>query len=215
MGITYFIFVYLKKIRLILFFILFIFTCACTTVLKKPSASFFSFTYEGEKYRIRSISCEDIAIASNELVGKRVLAKDFDKDTIIDQVVLGDMDLPEAQKIYEYGLNILLSENKLQEVETKIQSFQLIGELYNIKIKTFRPGDSSIPFNQFLIFDKKDDSSPIIIFVDQNADGQLDKSLKGNFSTEEYQTLYSDAISQGLQNNKLVKVDNMILVREE
>lgn len=182
---------------------------------RKPtlSAAFYSFEYDGENYRIRSISSTNNALSFNELIGKKFVAADFDQDGFIDEITLGKISLSEAQKIYDYTLTMLTRQNKLREVSTKINVYQYGNSEYNYEIKSFRPADAE-PFNQFrIIKNGRILNPPIIMGIDQKADGSLDAIVKGTISLEKIQTLYSNLIKKGLKNNKSIEIDNMILVK--
>lgn len=218
---TNLIILWLQKVSIlfsgILFCIFMSYCCAHRKPDLKPdlSAAFYYFDYNGENYRIRSISSTDKALSFNELIGEKILAKDYDQDRFIDEITLGDMSLSEAQKIYEYALTMLTMENKLHEVTLKINRYQHVNSEYNYEIKSFRPNNAH-PFNEFKLINNRQLVNPqIIISIDKNANGTLDEIVKGTISLEKIQTKYSDVIKTGLKKNELIEVDNMIFVKEK
>ena len=93
---------------------------SCSSVKPLSTASFFRFSMDDESYRIRSVSSTDNENSYNELIGSNFVAVDFDKDRIIDIIMMGEADIIQAQKIYEYGLDLLIQEDKLQVRNSEI-----------------------------------------------------------------------------------------------
>ena len=197
---------------IIIFCIIFFSGCATT---KPPIVTpFFSFDYNGEEYRVRSITSVDETISRNELIGKIFLAHDFDQDGIIDLIILGEIDLSEAQTIYEYALSMLAKENKLREINQNVNKYQYVNSEFTYEIISFRPNDVA-PFNELRIIKHNQIvNQPIIIIIDQKANGKLDKVIKGNVALEKFQSKYSELLITGVQKNKMIEVDNMILLKE-
>ncbi len=193
--------------------IIILFSCATT---KPPIVTpYFYFDYHDNNYRIRSISSIDKTLSRNELVGNKFLATDFGQDRIIDKIILGGISLSEAQNIYEYALAILTKENKLREVNLNIHKYQYVNSEYTYEIKSFRPNNTD-PFNDFrIIKNHQIVNQQIIIIIDQKADGILDEVVKGNVTLEKFQSKYSELLKTGLQKNKFIKVDNIILLKEK
>lgn len=184
---------------------------------QKPQlrVSQYRFTFEDDSYRIRSISSTDKSQSYNEIIGEKFVAADYDQDGIIDCILLGEVDLNEAQKIYEYGLNEVTKEKKLQVRNPSINRYVHDTNDFQLEIRTFRPTNAQ-PFNEFKITDTRPLVRPeIIILVDQNADGTLDEVLKGKVSMGQVQSRYAEAIAAGLQKGELIKVNGTILVKEK
>ena len=187
----------------------------CAAQKPQLRASQYRFSYEEKAYRIRSIISDDHAQSYNELIGKDFLAADFDQDRIIDCILLGEAKLSEVQKIYEYGLDRVTQENKLQVRNPAISSYLHEDNSFQIEMRSFRPTDGR-PFNEFRIIDKRQVVSPlIVILVDRNADGTLDEVLKGETSLENAQSHYAEVIAEGMLKGELVKVKGAILVKEK
>ena len=195
----------------VIFFIIAFYYSGCT---KPPHGiSQYVFTYEDKEYRIRSLRSEDQKVSYNQLIGENFVAADFDQDRILDQIVSGEINLADAQKIYDYGLSKLSKTNKLQVTTPTAQQYYQQNMYRDYEIKSFRPINAD-PFNEFKIIDKKSDSANISIYIDQKADGTLDHTLKGTALTQDIQSEYSDILATGIQKGKLVKVDETILVKE-
>ncbi len=205
----------LKRIFTVLsgfiFFIIAFYYSGCS----KPQhgISQYVFTYESKECRIRSIRSADQKVSYNELVGENFVAADFDQDRILDQIVTGEINLSDAQKIYDYGLSKLSGTNKLQVTTPTTRQYYQQNLYRDYEVKSFRPINAD-PFNEFKIIDKKSGSANISIYIDQKADGTLDHTLKGTALSQDIQSEYADILATGIQTGKLIKVDNIILVKE-
>jgi hypothetical protein len=189
--------------------------CGCAQQKPQFSASMYRFTYDNVAFRIRSISSTDTTVSYNELVGENVLAIDFDQDRTIDYIALGQMNLAEAQKIYEDGLSRIAMEKRLRIKTPSVDRYVHESNGCQIEIISFRPADAH-PFNEFKIIDNRSLPCPEdIIIVDKNADGTLDEVLKGSVDPEDVQSRYAEAIEAGLQKRELVKTNSAILVKEK
>ncbi|HQE95664.1 MAG TPA: hypothetical protein PK885_07290 [Candidatus Marinimicrobia bacterium] len=184
----------------------------CTT-RPQTSVAQYQFTFEGEVYRIRSIYAVENNERYNELIGKNFLAVDFDQDRIIDKISVGTTNLAEAQKVYDYGLEMLTKENRLKEITPENHKYIEDLEDFHLELKSFYPVNAK-PFNQFKIISKKQLVNPeAAVAIDHDADGILDEISKGTLSIQQAQIQYDNLINIGLQKNRLVKVDNTILVK--
>ncbi|HPC36384.1 MAG TPA: hypothetical protein P5268_07950 [Candidatus Marinimicrobia bacterium] len=190
-----------------------LFLGSCTT-RPQTSVAQYQFTYDNEVYRIRSIYAVEKNERYNELIGKNFLAVDFDQDRIIDKISVGNTTLAEAQKIYDYGLEMLTKENRLKEITPENHKYIEEFEDFHLELKSFYPVNAK-PFNQFKITSKKQLVNPeTAVAIDHDADGILDEISKGTISIQQAQIQYDNLINLGLQKNKLVKVDNAILVKK-
>jgi hypothetical protein len=185
----------------------------CTT-RPQTSVAQYQFTFDGELYRIRSIYAAESNERYNELIGKNFLAVDFDQDRIIDKISVGTTTLAKAQKIYDYGLEMLTKENRLKEITPENHKYIEEFEDFHLELKSFYPVNAK-PFNQFKIISKKQLVNPeTAVAIDYDADGILDEISKGTISIQQAQVQYDNLINLGLQKNRLVKVDNAILVKK-
>jgi hypothetical protein len=206
---------FFKKLYILFtgFFIFIFLIYGCSSTKPQFRVSQFIFNYEGGDYRIRSISSSDIVNNFNELLGKTFVAVDIDQDRYIDQIVMGEISLLEAQKIYDYGITLLTKEKKLRASATEVHQYLQENPEFDYEIKTFRPVNAD-PFNQFKIIDKHSLSQEVMILVDQKADGTLDEVLIGSMPLPEGQSRYSEVIQAGLKSGKLKKTDSKILVSD-
>jgi hypothetical protein len=189
--------------------------CGCASQKPQLRVSQYRFSYNDETYRLRSIFSEDAREFYNELVGANFVAVDFDQDRFLDRILLGEVSLSEAQKIYEIGLEWLAKENKLHVRIPKVSRYIHEKNDFQIEIRSFRPANAQ-PFNEFIITDNRPVACPeTIIIIDHHADGTLDETLKGKATPEELQSKYAKAIEAGLQKGELIKVNHTILAKEK
>ncbi|MGH7602122.1 MAG: hypothetical protein ACREOI_37635 [bacterium] len=189
--------------------------CGCANQKPQLRASQYRFSHNDETYRLRSIFSKDTTEFYNELVGANFVAIDFDQDRVLDRILLGEVSLSEAQKIYELGLERLARENKLQMRIPKVSRYIHEKNEFQIEIRSFRPANAQ-PFNEFIITDNRPVACPeTIIVIDHHADGTLDETLKGAAIPEELQSKYAKAIEAGLQKGELIKADHAILAKEK
>ncbi|MCI0696600.1 hypothetical protein L0337_31935 [candidate division KSB1 bacterium] len=187
----------------------------CANQKPQIRASQYRFNYDGEAYRLRSISSENTTEFYNELVGANFVAVDFDQDRTLDRILLGEVSLAEAQKIYEHGLERLARENKLHVRIPRVNRYVHEKNDFQIEIRSFRPANAQ-PFNEFVVTDNRPVACPeTIIIVDHHADGTLDETLKGTATPAELQSKYAKAIEAGLQKGELLKANQAILVKEK
>jgi len=179
------------------------------------TASFFRFYIDDEAYRIRSVTSVDNDNSYNELIGSGFVAMDFDKDRIIDKIMLGECELANAQKIYEYGLKILSEKDRLHVYSVDIIEYVQVNSEFDYQIKSFHPKGSE-PFNEFKIIRKHAINNVDIVIIDNKANGILDEVLKGPADEErDYQARYTYVINVGLERGRLVKKGDVILVKEK
>jgi hypothetical protein len=174
----------------------------------------FEFNYNNENYIIRSAYCPNNPESCNQLMGADFIAVDMNQDRIIDDILKGDITLSEAQEIYDYSLDILSKQGKINEINRESKKYLIEGDDYDLEIISFFPRSKS-PFNEFKVFEQRNQIFNIreYIFVDNNADGKLDEFLKGSMKIEEAQKHYSILIKKGLENNNLIKMDQFIVVK--
>lgn len=178
-----------------------------------PEVALYAFEYQGERYRIRSLYAPQ-GESFNELIGPGFLARDLDQNGTLDQVVLGNFSLSEAQKIYAHALDELRTQNRLKKIESEERIYRYQNSKFAYEIKTEAPleGNST---NLFKVFEMGHVSqSEVAMAKDTNADGILDEIVKGEMVVEDLQAMYAKCISKGLEEGKLVKDHGFIIVKK-
>jgi len=192
---------------------IFLVSFSCSSSNQGLRVSGFRFTFEGNDYYIRSIYCPNSPQSCNHLIGKDFEAVDINQDRMIDKIVKGDVTIQETQRIYSYALDLLEKKNKLSVINKDTKEFQYtVNKPYLIfEIISFQPelGD---PFNQFKVVQKQGMSNNVSLFNDMKADGSLDEKLKGSFSIIEAQKRYQETIEEGVRDNRISRVDDLIRV---
>lgn len=190
-----------------------LFMTSCAGTRKDIRISNFKFDFEEKSYRIRSVNCAQQEACYNELIGDDFVAVDLNQDRIIDQIVMGNVKLSEAQKVYEYGLGLLEQENKLEVHQTEVAQYQETEPCCIREIKTFWTKDSGA-FNQFILLENRDTDMPVTtVATDQDADGKLDQLVKGYAPLDSIQIKYTDMINRGLESGQLLKENDSIMVK--
>ena len=174
----------------------------------------FRFKYNNKDYIIRSSYCPDNPASCNQLIGNDFIAVDMNQDRIIDKINEGNITLAEAQEIYDYSLDLLKKQNKLNEVGRREKNYLITETNFNYEIKTFTPEIGRV-FNEFKIIDKRLawGKTEISLFLDENADGILNNVLRGKIPASEAQKKYEMTISKGLANNNLIKINGSIIIK--
>jgi hypothetical protein len=190
-----------------------LYTCAGKKLV--PNIAQLKFRLNNEVYRLHSIIFEEKSRSFNRLIADDFLAFDYDQDGTIDHIALGDADFNKVQMIYEHGIEQAARKNKL--LKDYLSNVKYIYENHDhlYEIKSYRPSNAN-PFNEIKIIDKRQIvSAKRLIALDQEADGTLDQVLKGRVTLNEIQTDYSEIIKIGLQKGDLIRIENMILVKEK
>jgi hypothetical protein len=205
----------LKKtvIILIIFLIYSTVLTSCASTKPKLIVSHYRYEFNDQTYRIRSVNSEKKEECFNEVIAENFMAVDLNQDRIIDQIVLGEAELSEVQKVYDYGLQLLSQEHKLKERNTQVNQYIEIELCCLYEIKSFRSKNAD-SFNEFILTENRNKAEPpTTVGIDQNADGTLDVLVKGSKTLEQLQLKYQSMIDNGLAGNKMVKVNGMILVK--
>ena len=199
-------------ITFILYLVLIISVSGCFSSELKVSE--FEFNYNNQNYIIRSAYCANDPESCNQIMGPDFIAVDMNQDRIVDKILKGDITLLEAQEIYDYSLDILSKQGKINEINRESKKYLNKEDDYNFEMISFFPRSNS-PFNEFKVLDIRNNlfKGRENIFVDNNADGILDELLKGTMDIVEAQVHYSKLIEKGLGNNNLIKMDEFIIVK--
>lgn len=185
---------------------------ACASQKPALRASIYKFDFNENSYSIRSILPNNNSTFFNELVGDNFVAKDYDQDGYIDEITTGKIDFSRAQEIYDHALATLKEQNKLKENPIKPKIYYQENSKYHFEIKSFRSAKSGA-FNELKVIQKGKLVNPeITICIDHQADGKLDEIVSGMISLKQMQEFYSELIEQGITNQSLSEIDNMILV---
>lgn len=202
-----------KPLFSVVFILLFLLSCSSSE--QNLQVSGFRFTYDGNKYFIKSIYGPNSSESCNYLIGQNFEAIDLNQDRVIDKIAKGNVTIHEAQVIYTYALDLLEKKNKLSVIDKEPEKFQYtIARPYIVfQITSFQPSKKN-PFNQFRIVQKRGDiQQDISLFNDLKANGKLDEKLKGTFSIDDAQKYYKETIDEGVRANQIIIADSLVRVK--
>jgi hypothetical protein len=113
--------VVLSYITLQAIFLVLLFIVSCASPNLRVSE--FKFRYNDQDYIVRSAYCPDNPNSCNHLIGENFVAIDMNQDRIIDKIDRGDVSIGDAQKVYDYSLDLLAKQNKLSEINRRNDKF--------------------------------------------------------------------------------------------
>jgi len=185
-----------------------------TTTTPKTEVGGYKFTYNGREYFIRSISPKS-QIGYNMLILKEndkivIDAIDRNQDGTIDKVVVGDISVEDAQKIYIAGLSIGKDKGSVRERYMKSSTYETSDTRNDYILQTFNLAIGDI-YNILTIKNKKMKYTSIVV-LDTNSDGRLDKMKSGKGDLDYYQNLYGFVLNQGVKEGRIVKSNGKYLV---
>lgn len=170
----------------------------CSSTKDLPTRTEFSFQFNNELYEIISISDpsgEGYNYLIKEEDGESVLrSMDTDQDGYIDLVQYGGISIDEANVIYAYGIQQAIDQQKFKARKTQ-RKFTLTEDTKEYVIQTFGYY-TDVLYNQLTITDLETDSTEI--YLDMNADGELDNIEEGDRTLESAQKIYQKVIQAGL-----------------
>lgn len=176
----------------------------CSTYKDLPTRAEFRFNYDGHPFEIISISAPT-GEGYNYLVqykgGESVLrSMDTNQDGIIDLVQYGSISIEEANKIYIYGIQQAIEQQKFKARKYK-RIFTHTEENLEYTLQTFG-FYTDLLYNKFVITNLATGDTEI--FFDMDADGKLDNIEKSDRLLEDAQESYKKIIQIGL-NREMVE----------
>lgn len=181
----------------------------CSTAEMKISE--FEFIYNNKQYMIRSAYCPGNPESCNQIIGPDFIAVDQNQDRIIDKILKGNITYFEAQEIYDYCLNFLEKQNKLNTIKSSTKSFTWNDDEFSFEMKSLH-SISDLPLNEFSIIDHS--TGKASVYLDRDANGVLDEILSGDIKIEEAQIQYKRIISLGIIEKEIIKKDSQFLIKE-
>ncbi len=186
--------------------------CASSTEIQGEYTSILKFYSGGNEYSIMSFSHEDVT-GYNILVREendKIIIKSIDKqqDGELDEVLVGDLTLADARKIYADGLVAAKEMGMLKEKNFE-RFYNFSDKIYNYEIRSYIlvQGDN---YNLFAA--KEKGFNNVIIIIDEKADGLLDKFQQGSGDIIKFQALYEEVLRQGIVSKRVVNEDKVYFV---
>tara|TARA_R110000868_G_scaffold378658_4_gene644184 strand:+ start:237 stop:887 length:651 start_codon:yes stop_codon:yes gene_type:complete len=194
-------------------FLCFIISCATNKEFAKKSI--FSFSANGLQYQIICINTEsgegtNYLAHINDQGYQLSLARDLDQDGSIDQILHNEFTLSDANKVYKIGIEKARLMGSYNE-RSSLRTFEYIDGQTTYTIKTYII-DKEIANNLFLI------SNSILntesMFIDTNANGELDSREKGVLQISEANILYKSLLKNGVNSGEIEFKNRNFWVKE-
>ncbi|WP_421773770.1 hypothetical protein [Gracilimonas sp.] len=173
----------------------------CSSSKDLPTRTDFSFEFDQHTYHIISISAPD-GEGYNYLIqyeGKESVLRTMDtnQDGILDLVQYGEISLDEANKIYTYGIQQAIAQQKFKARKDKRIFTHTENNLkYTIQTIGFY---SDLLYNRFEISNISTGENEL--FFDMDADGKLDKIEQSDRTLDDARALYQKIIQIGMSKN--------------
>lgn len=198
----------MKTYKILLSIVILAFLLGCATTNKSVSKSGkYLFAHMDKMYLIESFT-PATETGNNFLVlkdGDKVVFKAIDKEQngYIDEVLLGDISLEEARKIYSNGLAKAAKRGNIEN-HTPNRFYQFEDIMNDYYVSTYNYSSNNV-YNRLTIIKKNSlqKSDNKIVILDLAADGSLNKVLRGECSVDEYQNIYNELLNQGVRFSKI------------
>jgi hypothetical protein len=185
----------------------------CSIIRSTIEIGGYSFTHDHVVYRIESVTPNNME-GYNILVrmeGDRIVMKAIDKEQngSLNEVLIGNLDLAEANLIYQTGIK---EGERLGYIKkrTFAREYRTHDELNNYLLATYLLAVGEV-YNKFRIISRQMISGESIL-IDLNADGRLDEIEKGSESMQVYQTYYRKILDKGIREFKIEKRNGAYIV---
>lgn len=173
----------------------------------------YTFQYQGKEYRIQSVTpthSEGYNILSlregDTLVFKAI---DKEQDGRLDEVLIGNLSLKEAERIYNEGI---AEGERLGYIRkrTFAREYRYKDDFRNYILATYVLVSGEI-YNKLIIIDRSTFRAQAEV-VDSDADGRLDDVIEGTDSLATYQKMYEYVLDKGRQANRIRKENGKWIV---
>lgn len=188
-----------NKIHAVYFILCMYYCIGCSVSDHESNLHGFSFNYLGKKYQIET-GTGNFELGYN-ILGCRekdivyLQAVDKEQDGVIDEVIIGNCGLEEANRIYQYGINYGY---ELGLIKQKMfpRKFETNDQLYHYVLKTYVLS-TGIVFNRLLIEHKMKLRSNVQL-IDMDADGNINRIEEGISTMDELERQYKYVIDKGI-----------------
>ncbi len=187
--------------------------CTSKSELMNSYPNLLTFSHQGKEYKILGFFPQD-SDGFNLLIRKeqnKILLKCIDKqqDGVLDEVIVGDITLEEANNIYQEGILIAIENGSLKEKQ--FEHYYLTSDMGNIfELRTYVPVDGET-YNIFAV--KPISDGRTYVLRDLEADGSLDYFEEGEGELELFQSYYDKVVQKGISGNKIKLSDGVYYVR--
>lgn len=184
--------------------------CAST---KQGTVNRFMFEYEGSDYQIvsaRMPTGEGINYLIAQDRGAAFFrAQDTEQIGLIDTVLDGSVPLSIANEIYQAGI-LAAHEQGRRSFQEPTRCFEYSKGGTTYVVQTYELGTERA-YNKFVVLD--DGHALRYTFIDDDANGTLNRQRNGGVEPGDYQQTYVEALQYGMSQGRVVAHDGMLLVR--
>jgi hypothetical protein len=173
----------------------------------------FDFEYDGEEYRIESMT-PNFLVGYNLLIlekdGASVLkAMDREQNGQIDEVIIGSLSREQADIIYQAGIQ---AGREKGYIKTKIvaREYRTTDRSYDFVLVTYILAVGDV-YNQFTVVDRFSVRKRAVL-IDLEANGILDQWKVGEKEIGYYQKLYKEVLDKGLHEKRITKEGGYYIV---
>lgn len=175
----------------------------CSSSKYLPTRTDFTFEFDQQSYLIISISAPT-GEGYNYLIryeGEESVLRSMDtnQDGILDLVQYGELTLNEANKIYTYGIQQAIAQQKFKARKDK--------RIFNHTEENLKYTLETIGFYSDLLYNRFEITNIITgeneLFFDMDADGKLDKIEQSDRTLEDARELYRKIIQVGMSKNMI------------
>jgi hypothetical protein len=200
----------MKILNVFLAVILVTFILGCAATRPTSASGGYLFEYDGEYYRIESITPKDDVGYNMLLLGKDDVisfkAVDHDQDGQLDKVVKGDRPLDELQGIYESGLAIGRAKGSVKQ-RMHAREYRTSDMINSYVLQTYRLASGDV-FNKLSIISKRSFGNPLIV-LDLKADGSLNRIKDSQEKPDRYQFLYDSVLKRGVNDGRIIHAGDL------
>ena len=203
----------MKILNVFLSIVLAAFILGCAATRPAPESGGYLFEYDGEYYRIDSITPKEEIGYNTLILGVEdvviVKAVDQDQDGHLDKVVHGDRSLGELQNIYESGLAIGRTKGAVKQ-RVHSREYQTSDNMNTYVLQTYHLATGDI-YNKLSIVSKRAFGHKRIV-LDLEADGSLNSIQNSQEKPDQYQKMYNLVLKRGLDAGRIIKADGLFEV---
>jgi hypothetical protein len=188
--------------------------CASNSELLNNYSNLLTFSHQGEEYNILGFSPQETE-GYNLLTKKdqnEILLKCIDKqqDGVLDEVLIGNISLEEANTIYQEAISTASANGSLKQ--KYFEHYYLTSDKENtFELRTYVLVDGET-YNVFAVKPINKDYSYVL--RDLQADGSLDYFEEGEGDLILFQSYYDKVVRKGITRDKINFSDGMYYVRK-
>lgn len=197
-----------KLITIISLALLALSIAGCSLFKSQPTGTVFTFDYEGKTYQIVGYDEPDgesanfLVLREGDTVELRVI--DRGQTGFLNEVLTGSIDIAEANRIYQAGINIAMEKELFREKERN-RLFETEIDEHRTTVESYLSSDNS-PRNRLSVYDLN--WSLLGVYWDDGSNGIIDSVDFGDLDIENAQNLYKTALERAEKQGRLEDSDS-------